>query len=237
MSAKSANGFVLLHTLWLIMLLAALIAAALLLGRRAADQVVSQEQRLRQEAATESAVIDVVFELLEQGPRSRWLQQTPGRPLALNVDGEQVQVAVINVHGLIDIHSAEGPARAGLAVRFPGLGAGFTRGVHTYPDLRLPPHTLACLYDYITLFSGRVEPDPRLSPARLNKLLGRAAPTHAERSAMEDSVAVSGEVFRIDAIAPASGGRRLSAELLLTGQRDFPYVVRSWLWLPTCRAD
>ncbi|WP_210024287.1 MULTISPECIES: hypothetical protein [unclassified Methylocaldum] len=246
-----------MHTLWLLLLVIAIVMGTSLIGRRAADNITAYETRLRLDLAAESAIYDAVFELLEQGTQSRWVRDH-GKVRTLYIDEQTVDLAVTNVHGIVDINTADQRLLERLLANLPGIDvpaviAGRIQ-VHkqngkednrltTYSDLSailsLSLEDFACLYPYITLFSGRLEPSAALTSDRLKKMIGQAKRDEEQLSAMEGGLSVAGEVFRITAAVHSDSPKtnRLSAEVLLTGRRDMPYLIRSWIWVPNCEAQ
>jgi hypothetical protein len=247
---RKSKGFVLLHTLWLLLLVAAIMAATLQAGRHMADSLSSYEKNIRLNLAVESAVYDVIFELLEQGERSRWIREN-GRVQTLLIDNQAVEVISSNVHGLIDVNTADERLLQILSANLPSVDHVNTLTVQAkkdgsrYPSysdlsasLNIPLAVFSCLYPYITLFSGRSEPSGALISDQLKKMIGRIE--DEKHSAMEgNTVSVTGEIFRINVAARTAQPRTnyLSAEVLITGRRDFPYLIRSWNWVSNCHAD
>jgi hypothetical protein len=225
-------------------------AATLQAGRHMADSLSSYEKNIRLNLAVESAVYDVIFELLEQGERSRWIREN-GRVQTLLIDNQAVEVISSNVHGLIDVNTADERLLQILSANLPSVDHVNTLTVQAkkdgsrYPSysdlsasLNIPLAVFSCLYPYITLFSGRSEPSGALISDQLKKMIGRIE--DEKHSAMEgNTVSVTGEIFRINVAARTAQPRTnyLSAEVLITGRRDFPYLIRSWNWVSNCHAD
>jgi hypothetical protein len=215
-----------------------------------ADSLSSYEKNIRLNLAVESAVYDVIFELLEQGERSRWIREN-GRVQTLLIDNQAVEVISSNVHGLIDVNTADERLLQILSANLPSVDHVNTLTVQAkkdgsrYPSysdlsasLNIPLAVFSCLYPYITLFSGRSEPSGALISDQLKKMIGRIE--DEKHSAMEgNTVSVTGEIFRINVAARTAQPRTnyLSAEVLITGRRDFPYLIRSWNWVSNCHAD
>jgi len=246
---RKSKGFVLLHTLWLLLLVAAIMAATLQSGRHMADSLSSYEKNIRLNLAVESAVYDVIFELLEQGERSRWIREN-GRVKTLLVDNQAVEVISSNVHGLIDANTADEKLLQILSANLPSVdhvnkltiqakkdGSRYSSYSDLSASLNIPRAVFSCIYPYITLFSGRTEPSASLVSDQLKKMIGRIE--DEKHSAMEgNTVSVTGEVFRINVAARASQlANYLSAEVMITGRRDVPYLIRSWNWIDSCQID
>lgn len=225
-------------------------AATLQAGRRMADSTTSYEKNIQINLAVESAVYDVIFELLEQGVRSRWIREN-GRMQILRIEDQVVEVISSNVHGLIDVNTADERLLRLFLTSLPNIthSNAFTMQGKTNANrfssysnlnasLNISMDDFACLYPYVTLFSGRTKPSALLMSEQLKKMIGRIE--NEKSSAMEgNNQSVTGEVFRINVAARVSPSRTnyLSAEVLITGRRDFPYLIRSWHWVPICRIE
>lgn len=223
--------------------------ATLHAGRRMADSLTSYKKNTQINLAAESAVYDVIYELLEQGIRSRWMREN-GKTQMLLIDNQTVKVISSNVHGMIDINAADERLLQMLLASLPNMAhldpftlqtkrhnIKFSSYSELSASLNISLDDFACIYPYITLFSGRSEPSASLISERLKKMIGSIG--NEKPSAMEgDNQSVTGEVFRIN-VADVSPLRTnyLSAEVLITGRRDFPYLIRSWNWVQNCRID
>ncbi|WP_445369954.1 hypothetical protein ACH5Y9_25345 (plasmid) [Methylomonas sp. BW4-1] len=229
-------------------MVAAIMAATLQAGRHVADSLSSYERNIRLNLAVESAVYDVIFELLEQGERSRWIREN-GRGQTLLIDNQTVEVISSNVHGLIDVNTADERLLQMLSANLRSVDhvnaltiqAKKNRSRYSsYSDLsaslNIPLAVFSCIYPYITLFSGRTAPSAVLMSEQLEKMIGSIE--NEKHSAMEgNTISVTGEVFRINVTARTVQPRTnyLSAEVMITGRRDFPYLIRSWNWIETCQ--
>ncbi|MDO9149980.1 MAG: hypothetical protein Q7U33_01220 [Methylotenera sp.] len=229
-------------------MVAAIMAATLQAGRHMADSLSSYEKNIRLNLAVESAVYDVIFELLEQGERSRWIREN-GKVQTLLIDNQAVEVISSNVHGMIDVNTADERLLQMLSANLPRIyrvnaltiqakrdGARYASYSDLSASLNIPLAVFSCVYPYVTLFSGRTEPSAALISEQLKKMIGRIE--DEKHSAMEgNTISVAGEVFRINAAARTTQSRTnyLSAEVLLTGRRDFPYLIRSWSWIERCQ--
>lgn len=224
-------------------------AATLQAGRHMADSLSSYEKNIRRNLAIESAVYDVIFELLELGERSRWIREN-GRVQKLLINNQTVEVISINVHGMIDINTADDGLLQVLSANLPNIDHVNSFIVQarknniryfSYSDLsaslNIPQAVFSCIYPYVTIFSGREKPRAALMPESLKKMIGYIE--DEKLSAMEgNSISATGDVFRINVTTPSSHlTNYLSVEVMITGRRDVPYLIRSWNWIESCQLD
>ncbi|AKJ29732.1 hypothetical protein [Caldimonas brevitalea] len=238
----------LLHALWLLLAACAALTTMLTLASRAALETGAAEQQVQTELAQESAVEQVIYELVTQGQVSPWLQG-PQTGRRLEIGAQAVDVTVQHVAGLLDAGMADAKVAATLLAARLGrdaspvlqrlLDARARRGARPFGSyaelqavLQLADEQFACLYPDLTLFSGRSEPDPEHAAPRLRQLL-RLAPRQASGpSAMEAQATPAGSTFRLLATPVGTGGQALVAEVAITGLVRPSHLVRSWTFRP-----
>ncbi|MGR9051502.1 MAG: hypothetical protein ACU84J_02520 [Gammaproteobacteria bacterium] len=238
-------GFILLHTLWFLLLVALLLAVTLEVGRRTAERLTIEKQRIERELAEESAVNDVLFEILERG-----FKPTAERDYAFN--GQHFKIAAVASHGLVDVnagqadflrqiarHSRIDPDRLlRLRRQQDSLNPGIADYATLVARLGLTDRQFSCLYPYVTLFSGRSSPLKHYMPPPVKTLLGRLPDENSsvinndERFTMGDSVRID-----VNPLPSPPDGYYLSVEIVLTGRMDTPFIIRSWQRLAQCRKD
>jgi len=251
---RSSKGFVLLHTLWLLLTASALMSGLLVLASRTSADFALAERETRRELAQESAAEFVIHDIVTRGARSRWLRP-PSVSDEVDIDGQRIALSVQNVAGLVDAGSGDTQVLASLlsgtletagatvlaridaARRRTGESA---RPFATYAELRaithVPDPTFGCLYRHVTLFSGRTEPDPLLVTPGLATLLQLNRPESQPPSALEAEASPAGATYRIEAgLAPSGadpGGQVLSIEVTITGRLRPSHLIRSWQYRP-----
>lgn len=241
-----SEGFVLLHALWLLLVAATLAAGSMTAVFYSSEELSISEQRLRTRLVHESAVELAIHDLLVNGDRSAWI----GDGIitrSVQIDQQFVSVSVQQVAGLVDPVTSDpaifGRLLAGLAIpqerQKPGGTATQSADVlrpTTYADLQamlgLDDSSFACLYPYVTLHSGRTEPDLRHASKRLAELAGsRSGTSSGARSVMSEDSAhgVLGSTFRVNVFSESApgGADGFSVEVTITGQIEPSHLVRS----------
>ena len=238
-----SKGFVLLHTLWLLLVAATLVAGSMATVFYSTEELAISEQRLSMDLAHESAVELVIHDILVNGNRSPWIGDgvvTRDVKIAERVIGVSVQQAT----GLVDPLTSDPKVLDRLLERLAidplSQGSSAERsaiGIRpaTYADLQamlgLDHERFACLYPHVTLYSGRTEPDERYASSHLADLIGLRSGPLGERSILTDSPvhSVVGRTFRVNALATNEQGDAagLSIEVTITGQIDPSHLVRS----------
>ncbi len=240
-----SDGFVLLHVLWLLLVATALAAGAMTAVFYSSQELAISEQRLRASLVHESAIEVVIHDLLVNGDRSAWAGDGIVAR-SVQIGQQPVSVSVQQVDGLIDPLSSDpqllGRLLARLAIVQGRSSAGFTaiRSANgfqpaTYVDLQatlgLDDDSFACLYHYVTLFSGRPAPNPRYASSGLAELAGLRSAAIGARSVMSESSAhnVVGSTFRVNSLIENNAGNAtgLSVEVTITGQIEPSHLVRS----------
>ncbi|MCV2218102.1 hypothetical protein [Thauera sp. Sel9] len=238
-----SEGFILLHALWLLLVATTLAVGAMTAVFHSAEELSISEQRLRTRLVHESAVEVVIHDLLINGDRSAWI----GAGIifrSMQIDQQILNVSVQQVNGLINPVTSDpaifGRLLAGLAIpqgqQKPGFAAPHPSGVFrpaTYADLQamlgLDDGSFACLYPYVTLYSGRTEPDLRYAPNRLAKLAGLRPSASSEARSVMSEDGVPGSTFRVNVFAESAPDDTsgFSVEVTITGQIEPSHLVRS----------
>lgn len=249
---RKSSGFILLHTLWLLLTASAIVSGVLVLANRMSERFAMDERITDRTIALESAVELVVHDLVVNGVRSAWAA-LPSTSAIVEVQGKRVSVKVQNAAGLVDVGTAE-PSVLNLLLHEAigsDVGEAFARIASrrrpnqvlrpfaNYAELQarsgLSDRAFACLFPHITLYSGQSAPTPTLVPPTLANWLGVVRDSLPPNSAMETAPTTAGSTYRIDAgvsVAGESAGQWLSVEVTVTGQHRPSHVVRSWLLLP-----
>ncbi|MES2161402.1 MAG: hypothetical protein V4476_09635 [Pseudomonadota bacterium] len=230
------RGFVLLQTLWLLLLAAMLASAVMAMSLGSARDGATAAATFEAASEAESAVHSVLHELLADGRRSPWLAGAPGTPLALDA---ATVVAVQDAAGLVDLNTADEPTlhRLLLALAAPEVdrlvrAIGAARPLAGYAAVAtldgMTPALEQAMLPHITLFSGQAQPVAELAPAWLRDAL--ALPSAPPPAA--GALALAGHTLRLTATAQRHGARspQLSADILITGRRDQPFLIYDWSW-------
>lgn len=247
--SRPSDGFILLHTLWLLLTASALVAGFLVVANRSSEEFALAEREARQELAQESAVEFAIHDIVTSGTRSRWLH-APLVTGAVVIEGQHITLTVQNVDGLVDLGTGDlklidalltqvvrADRSAILAqlntVRFAhdGVARPFANYSELHAALGASNRAFMCLSPYITLFSGRTIPDATLAPTELVTLLRLDHRTSEQASALETVSGVAGSTYRIEAVpalAGSLGGQILSIEITITGQIRPSHMIRSW---------
>jgi hypothetical protein len=239
------RGFVLLHTLVLLLALASLVLGVQSLGVRQARSVAAQLRVQELEGRLESAAHELSFRLLERSSHDPGVVAALTKDLA--IDG--VQASVVLVDTLLDLNHAEADdilrlMRAAGVVQAEAVTQALLRRrpIQTFAALQglgVDAPAVRCLLRFATLSSGlrqplREEADraPRDSPSPGSV----GAPGGGSRTAGSAVVAQStlnGRTFRywIRHAAASAEGSELVVEVRITGRLEEPVHVLEWLWL------
>lgn len=248
---QSSSGFVLLHTLWLLLVASALISGLLILANQTSVNFSLTDLETRRELAQESAVELAIHDIVTRGARSRWLNP-PTATEVVEIEGQRIALSVQNVAGLVDAGSSEttvlktlldGTLNRDGAIVLARIDAARskrgTRPFSTYAELRaitqITDQEFGCLYQSITIFSGRLEPNTLLMPLSLAKLLHAKRYESQTASVMETSGSTAGATYRIEAVSVPTNdldGQVLSIEVTIIGRHSPSHLIRSWLRLP-----
>lgn len=238
--SKRIKGFVLLYTLWLLLGGVALFATLSSLAVGRARGVEASMEWLRSTAAGESAVHDQMFRLVVGGKAA--LTTTLQGDVSFN--GVQMRADIVNINGLVDLNAANDAVLGdvfsavgsttsnSLLRRIRGLGK-----LQSYAQLgmleELDAEQLACLLHYVTLSSGKPNPEVEFAPGHVRLALNLSIGTQINSAAVAAG-ALAGTLIRIDIHVLQSSGsrRRLLVEALVTGRIDRPVSILEWYWLP-----
>lgn len=246
---KTSNrnkGFILLHTLVLILIGATLVLLAMEIGLGGAFDSHTAWNQLRLDAAAESGVHRALFDLL--GKRK---PNVDGEPtiLQIEVDGFAVELQTQYSDGLVSLRS--GDTRHIQRILSDALGSTSTTAsaslsralpLSSYTDLialdGIGAEGFARLLPYVTLFSDNTEPVAEHAPSRLRDLLGQRKSTAIDVMQQEHR-SPAGSTYRIQSRAKGNGhrSRTLMAEVLLTGRADQPIWVLEWMWISNAELD
>lgn len=237
---RPLEGFILLHTL-VLLLIGATLAVIILersLGR--AKDVRTELVVGRLELAAESGVQRALQQLLVNKGRDGVV------PRQLTIDGTVVQTTVQFSDGLVGLRNRNKEYIEKVsAVALGGRGAKVSEillspsieSVSSYAGLAklsgLGLSEMACLLAYLSLYIDNGSPVPAHAPPELRRLL-RSNDQSSVSAVQGDINSVAGSVIRIRARASIDGysSRELLAEVLVTGRLDNPYLVLDWLWMP-----
>lgn len=244
-----SSGFILLHALWLLLAASAAIAGLLVLTSRRSEEFAAAERQVQMELAQESAAESVIYDLVSRGAGSPWLH-APLATATISVDGQPVTVTVRNVAGMLDPATVDGALLSEIFGRVLGTAGhsaverieaartGPGRPFSSYAELRattgLSDHAFACLYPYLTLFSGQTAPDPRLAPSELITMLRHEQGGTSAISPTSGSASPAGATYRIEASIAIDHYRSqlLTIEVTITGGIRPSHLVRSWQFRP-----
>lgn len=238
---RPPEGFVLLHTL-VLLLIGATLAAIILersLGR--ARDVRTELTVGRLELAAEGGVQQALQHMLSQKGRGN-----VGAPNQFVIDDIVVHVSTQFSDGLVGLRNRnkeyiESVSVAALGGRGARVAATLlspaVETVSSYAGLArlsgLSAADLDCLLGYVSLYVDNGSPVLAHAPAELRGLLRSRNPPPP--SAIQgDSISSAGAVIRIRARARREGtsSRELFVEVLATGRLDTPVKVLEWMWLP-----
>lgn len=234
------SGFVLLQTLWLLLLASLLTTVVLTTSLSNARDGAATVSAFRVEMAAESAVHVVLHDMLTAGPHSAWVRRVAASKLP--IDGTEVTVSVTDANGLVDLNAAnEATLRRFLAAALPTREAATllnaikaARPIGDYSTLIAlegMEDVFESLSPYVTLYSKRSLPSAESAPDWLAKVLRLEK---GDPGVLSDTSAITGRVFKIEATARSNvaTSRKLSAEVLITGRLDQPLWVYDWRWHP-----
>ena len=235
------KGFVLLHTLVLLLIGSSLVAIVLGLGLGRARDFSAEATARRLELAAESGVHNVLFRLAEKEvARTKDVDSLK----RVEVDGFEVELETQFSDGLVGLRSAEKRQIQEVLVAALGSRASTafsslssSASLSSYADLAslegVGVAGLTCLLPYVTLYSDSVTPIPKHAPPKLRTLL--ALKNDAVPGAIQDdAVSLAGSVIRIQSHANSGNyhSRRLLVEAMITGRTDQPAWILEWFWVP-----
>lgn len=237
------KGFVLLHTLVLLLVVAALAGIILQKALARAKDVQAELIVGRLELAAESGIHQALYDLTNN-VRNRGF--SIGATRQIIVDGFQVEISTQFGDGLVGLRSGKKEflqqvLTAALGSRGQGLvqmlGNSAIGTFSSYADVAqitgIGLDGLACILPYVSLYTENSTPVPEHAPQVVRDLLSSKA-TEIHSAVQAETSSVAGAVIRVQARATADGysSRRLVAEVLSSGRLDSPFWVLDWQWLP-----
>lgn len=228
---EGEEGFVLIATIWLLVLAGSIVIVLVLRGMNDARDARSEGELLRQKLALDGAIETVIADRLFNGSRSQW-SRVPAQG-NIDADGIAVQVKSTSESGRLDLNVAD-LALIDRAFQGLGVGAGSRRivlgrlqqlrgrgeNLSSLAEMEVllaeaQRDTTTCLADMVTMSSGLGQPRVGQMPAKLAFALGTTAggvdgPANAEQFQ-------AGEPQRLEAQIHAKNTRiailRLSAQM------------------------
>lgn len=233
------RGFILLHTLVLLLIGSALVAVVLGLALGRSRDSSAEVTARRLELAAESGVHSVLFQLLgNEGALIGDLTMQKRR----KIDGIDVALATQFSDGLVGLRSAEKRyiqevlvAALGSRASAASSSLSSAASLSSYADLAslegVGADGLACLLPYVTLYSERLTPVSTHAPPRLKSLLALRDET-TRGVIQEEAVSLAGSIIRIQARASSGQfqSRHLLVEAMITGRTDQPVWILEWFW-------
>lgn len=237
-SRQNHRGFVLLHTLMLLLVGMSLVLVVMGLGLGRSQDDESALRIMRMEAAAESGARIALARHLTPGKGGR--DSAPTKH-SLEIDGFQVEVSLQAADGLIGMRSAEQDLLRDAVIKLLRFSSSRAdqlvtrmRGARTYSELLsvegLDSQALGCLLSYMTLYSQRTRPIAALAPAQVSSLVGLR---DERRSEINDEGAIANvPVIRVvsSVIDKKRRARTLIMEVLVAGQTQVAFRTLEWLW-------
>lgn len=234
------RGFILIGTVWLLLLCAAIVAVLMLRAHESIAGATGERDILESRLALDSAIDVVVADLIFNGNRSRWSRlpasgsiTVSDRPIAVTLssetgradlnDGDPAVIAAA-LQGL----GVEPRTRAGIVDEIRARRAKGER-VASWAGLQklLAPADGRCLEDHFTLYSGLSAPRENQASPELLRALGKPA------TAFGPSPPEPGSALRL--AAQTEQGASLTVIIRVTAQREQPYVVMRWSRNQACK--
>lgn len=237
------KGFVLLHTLVLLLVVAALAGIILQKALARAKDAQAELTVGRLELAAESGIHQALHELASN-VSNRGI--AVGVTRHISIDGFQVEIAAQFSDGLVGLRSGRKEFVQKISIAALGargqmvaqmLGSAATGSFSSYADVAqlsgVGMDGLACLLPYISLYIENNTPVAEHSPPVVRNLLNSSV-TEVRSVVQPDANSVAGAVIRVQARATSDrySSRHLVAEVLSTGRLDTPFWVLDWQWLP-----
>lgn len=237
---RSSSGFVLLQTLWLLLLASVLASIIMALGLSSAREQAASVAVLRAEMAAESAVHRALHLILVQGSRSALAQGRGYRTASMEIDGNKVNVKVCDASGLIDLNAADEQTLQRLLAALPAMNSDVTaaaikavRPIGSYAALSaldgMTREAFDAMLPHVTLFTQHSAPSEQYASDWLVRTLQLK---QARQGVMSGSPSIAGHLLRIETSSRnnAAISRKLVAEILITGRRDQPFLIYEWSW-------
>jgi hypothetical protein len=240
---KGEQGYILITAIWLLTLCGAVAAIVMLRSLASAQTARDNGALLRQKILLDSAAETVLAERLFDGNHSRWwLVPSSG---TLEIDGEQIAVAISSEAGRIDVNDAdpklidtalqglgvEASARANVVARIQYLRASKSL-VHSDAELRalllVASGNVSCVEKYFSLVSGHSEPRVGQMGDDLARALGQPV-------GLTPAVPEPGTALRIRVTVATGANLIVIARPVAT--RDQFAAVSRWERNAVCRDD
>lgn len=237
---QSGKAFVLLQSLWLLLLASLLSSAMMAASLSVAKDGEAAIMAFRSSLAAESGIYVELYNILMYGSKST--RAPPAAPQVMKIDGIEVSITTRDVSGLVDLNATDTLILLrlldGLAVseankKITGMIA--ARPITSYPALAaidgMTQNIFDTLLPHITLFSRQSVPSTTTASLWLTQTLHLR---NVSPSVVEEDISATGHTFRIEAKAKTQTGssQRLVAEVLITGRRDQPFFIYEWSWHP-----
>jgi general secretion pathway protein K len=239
---SSDTGFILLTSIWLLVLGGAIAAAIMLNARSAVREVKAAQQQALGNAALLSARDQVIADLIARGRFSRWAQANSTGSLT-TADAQNIDMNVSQEGGRLDLLAAQKDkvdalfasldlpnavrqaARTSLEALRTEAQSG-KRPLRSLLELHglngWTPELAACLLPLVTIHSGMPSPSPSAAPVALAQIL--SLQNVSEDGGAIDTISVAGELYRLTATAQIRQTTvRSSWVLRITGDLQKPY--------------
>jgi hypothetical protein len=237
------QGYILITAIWLLTLCGAVAAIVMLRGLASAQTAKGNGTLLRQKILLDSAAETVLAERLFDGNHSRWwLVPSSG---TLEIDGEQIAVAISSEAGRIDVNEAdprlvdkalhgfgvEASARSSVVGRIQYLRATKSQ-LHSEAELRAlftgAAASAPCLERHFSLVSGLSEP-------RVGQMSDELAQALGQPIGFTPAVPEPGTALRIRVTVATGANLIVIARPVAT--RDQFAAVSRWERNAVCRDD
>jgi type II secretory pathway component PulK len=238
------SGFILLTSIWLLVLGGAIAAAVMLSARTAVRSVKAAEQQMTVEQGLQSARDQVIADLMQAGRFSRWAQPaasgslSTGEPLSIDVRVSQEggrldllaaqQDKIDSLFAALDLPTA---TRESARTSLNALRATSASGKRPLRSLRelaaqsgWTPQLIGCLLPIITIHSGTTAPSSSAISDPLARILDTSR--RSDEGGAADSQSVAGELYRIETSARLPQGVARAAWMVrITGDLQQPYWI------------
>jgi hypothetical protein len=236
------RGFILLTSIWILVLGSALTAALMLQTRNSVVELKNATQLAMYNQALLSARDQVIADIIVNGKRGRWASGTSAIG-QIAVGNASVDVDVTNEGGRLDLLSADAEtlkylfatldlpdrdketALASLIVFRDALKSDH-RAIRSPSELLglngWTPELMDCLADMITIHTGMGKPSPLYASRSLLRILGTERVTNEGDYAM--GISAAGEIYRIVASTHIKDQSTTTMTIVrITGNSSQPY--------------
>jgi hypothetical protein len=253
-SGKADRGFVLLTSIWMLVLTGALASAALIAARTASLAIRQNYDSALATLALAQAQDEVIHDLMTRGRYGRWGKGAVSSQVNV-VDNIPVTVRISNEAGQIDLLSADpdlvqqlikqiaraltdggAPVDAEAATRSlrklqaRNSGEPLQRSLRSLEELASldgwTPELVACVKSYATLHTGQQRPASAYALPLIQQILGNDKTEAKPNHSIGGERSLAGEVFRLEMNASASSLSRSSRMIIrLTGSKTEAYWI------------